>query len=258
MNLKTVKVRKRFTESNVLFLSENSNAIKAAIQAVIHHREDLKKYILINPKFLYTLKSVSVEEKAPRIVKIMAESSILANVGPMAAVAGALADLAVEAMAGLNASIAIVENGGEVSASSKEPFTVGLYAGKNVFSGSMGFRIHPCDSPIGIATSSATISHALSFGEADTVTIFAETSALADAVATNICNVVRGKNIEQSIQLGLKAAKRLKNVIRGALIIRGNYIGIIGRLPNVVRINQGTEPVERSVSEALSSKNILV
>ena len=188
----------------------------------------------------------------------MAESSILANVGPMAAVAGALADLAVDAMVGLNASIAIVENGGEVSASSKESFTVGLYAGKNVFSGSMGFRIHPYDNPIGIATSSATISHALSFGEADAVTIFAETSALADAVATNICNVVRGKNIEQSIQFGLKAAKRLKNVIRGALIIRGNYIGIIGRLPNVVRINQETEPVERSVSEALSSKNILI
>ncbi|UCH01602.1 MAG: UPF0280 family protein [Candidatus Bathyarchaeota archaeon] len=257
MNLKIVNIRKRFMESNILFQSESSKAIKAAIQAVRHHRDALKKYILVNPKFHYSLKPVSVEEKAPRIVKIMAESSLLANVGPMAAVAGALADLAVETMGELNASIAIVENGGEVSASSNESFIVGLYAGKTVFSDSIGFLIHPYDSPIGIATSSATISHALSFGEADAVTIFADTSAFADAVATTICNIVRGENIEASIQQGLKTVKRLKTLIRGAIIIRGKYIGVVGRLPKFVNINGGTESRELSVSEALSSKNIL-
>ena len=257
MNRSVIKIRRRFKESNIFFQSESSRAITAGIDAVKLHREKLEKYILLHPKFLYTLKPISVEENDPHIVKIMAKAGKLVDVGPMAAVAGAIADLAVESMLYSEATIAIVENGGEVSASSKEKFVVGLYAGKNAFSRSHGFQIDPSECPIGIATSSATISHAFSFGEADAATIFADTSALADAAATAVCNAVQGKDIETSIQLGLEAAEKLGNLIRGVLIIRGKHVGIVGKLPLLMRISKGFEFKRASISEAIISDKII-
>ena len=238
MSSTIIKIRRQFKESDILFQSDNLKAISKAIEVVKFHREELEKYIILNPKFLHTLKPISVEKTAPRIVKIMAEAGRLTNVGPMAAVAGALADLAVEIMVSSGATTAIVENGGEVSASTKEAFIVGLYAGKNIFSRSINFQINPSECPIGIATSSATISHAFSFGEADAATIFSETSAIADAAATAVCNAVQGKDIEASIQLGLEAVQKLGNLVRGALIIREKHVGITGNIPQLVKKNK--------------------
>ena len=258
MKSKIIKVRKRFKESNILFQSENSNAISAAVEVVKLHRENLERYILVHPKFLHTLKPIKVEENAPRIVKMMAEAGGLVDVGPMAAVAGALADLAVEAMLTSGATIAIVENGGEISASSKESFIVGLYAGRNVLSGSVGFQINPSECPIGIATSSATVSHAFSFGEADAATIFADTSTIADAFATAVCNAVQGKDIEESIQLGLEAAEKKRDLIRGTLIIREKHVGSVGKIPQLVKIGRGLEVKKISILDATQSDMIFL
>jgi ApbE superfamily uncharacterized protein (UPF0280 family) len=169
----------------------------------------------------------------------MSKSTTPFNVGPMAAVAGVLADLAVEAMVDEKASIAIVENGGEISAVSNEPFTIGLYAGQNLLSNEMGFRIDPVECPIGIATSSATVGPALSFGEADAVTVFASTSGIADAAATAICNSVQGEKIERSIQKSFEYVKKIEHLIRGVLIIRGDYVGSMGVLSHLVNVEHG-------------------
>lgn len=253
-----IKIRRQFKESNILFQGDNSESIAKAIEAIKFHREKLEKYIILHPSFLYTLKPISVEENAPRIVKIMAEAGKLVNVGPMAAVAGALADLAVEVMLNSGAATAIVEDGGEVSASSKEEFVVGLYAGRNVFSSSLGFKVRPSECPIGIATSSATVSHAFSFGEADAATVFSETSTIADATATAICNAVQGKNIEDSIQLGLETAEKLDDLVRGTLIIREKYVGMTGKIPQLVSITKGFDIRKISMSEAASSDISLI
>jgi ApbE superfamily uncharacterized protein (UPF0280 family) len=253
-----IKIQRQFKESKILFQSDNAKAIANAIEAVKFHREKLEKYILLHPIFLHTLKPIPIDENAPRIVKIMAEAGELVNVGPMAAVAGALADLATETMLNSGAAIAIVEDGGEVSASSKEAFIVGLYAGKELFSRSLGFQISPSECPIGIATSSATISHAFSFGEADAATIFSETSAIADATATMVCNTVKGKDIETSIQLGLEAVEKLRDLVRGALIIREKHVGIVGRIPQMVKISKGLDVRQISIAEAISSDTILL
>ena len=198
---------------------------------------------MLHDEFLYSLKPVAVEENAPRIVKMMAEAGSLVNVGPMAAVAGSLADLAVEAMLSSEAEVAIVEDGGEVSASSKEAFIIGLYAGKNILSGSIGFKIQPSECPIGVATSSATVSHVMSFsfGEADAATVITDKASLADASGVAICNAVRGEDEESSVQSGLDAAERIRDLIRGALIIRGKYAGTIGKIPQLVKISQGID-----------------
>lgn len=230
-----IKIRQRFKESNILFQSDKDDAIDSAIETVKHHRLELETYIKLRPNFLKILQPIPIDITSPLIIQKMADASAKANVGPMAAVAGALADLAVEAMIKTGSRIAIVENGGEVSAISNEPFTVSLYAGQNILGHNFGFRITPPDCPIGIATSSATVSHAISFGEADAVTIFAYNATIADAVATAVCNSVIGEDIPKSINLGLKIVKTMP-FVRGALLVREDYVGSVGWIPRLVQI----------------------
>ena len=201
------------------------------------HRLELETYIRLHSTFLDALQPIQVEPNSPLVVRLMADAGVKTNVGPMAAVAGALADLAVESMVGAGARVAIVEDGGEIAAASDESFVVGLYAGQSVLGADLGFRIEASECPLGIGTSSATVSHALSFGEADAATIFADTATLADAAATAICNTVVGTDVAGSIQLGLDAVRSFP-FVRGALIVRGGYVGSIGWVPQLVKVER--------------------
>jgi ApbE superfamily uncharacterized protein (UPF0280 family) len=235
LTTKLIKIRRHIKESNILFQSDKAEAIDAAIEAVEHHRLELETYIRLRPDFAKTFHPIPVYTNAPTIIQKMANAAKEADVGPMAAVAGALADLAVEAMIRSGSRISIVEDGGEISAISEEPFTVGLYAGQNALGHDLGFMIKPTDCPIGIATSSATISHAMSFGEADAAVIFAENATFADAAATAVCNSVVGDDIANSIKLGLEVGRKMP-LVRGTLIVREDYVGSTGWVPSLVQI----------------------
>ncbi|MCJ7423125.1 UPF0280 family protein [Candidatus Bathyarchaeota archaeon] len=171
----------------------------------------------------------------------MSKSTIPFDIGPRAAVVGVFADLAVEIMQKQGAKKAIVEDGGEISANSNEPFIIALYAGKNMLSKRIGFKIHPAECLIGIATSSATVGHDISFGEANSVTIFANSAGVADRAATAVCNTVRGKDVKSSVQNGLEYAKKFSNIIRGAMIIREENVGSIGKIPQLLRVKKGLD-----------------
>jgi ApbE superfamily uncharacterized protein (UPF0280 family) len=230
-----VLAHERIGESDISIKSDLSKAVAIALESIRASRKLLEGYIERNPIFLYSYDPVSLQRDAPQIVQRMEEAADRANVGPMAAVAGAIADLATERMLTEGANIAIVENGGEISAHSNELMNVEIYAGSNPLSRKIGFRVDRDQFPIGIATSSATVSHAFTFGEADAATVIAENAALADAAATAVCNHVQGSDIRNSIRSGLKVAKSIKGV-KGALVIRDNYVGAIGQLPQLVQI----------------------
>jgi ApbE superfamily uncharacterized protein (UPF0280 family) len=227
--------RIKVEQSDVYTLSDKSSAITLAFYSLTYHRRLLEDYIQRNPCFLTSFQPVKLDDDAPRIVKLSNEAGELAGVGPMAAVPGALADLVSDWMRASGCRVRVVENGGEVSAVSDRAIVIGVYAGQNTFSGRFGFLLQPCDLPAGLATSSASVSHAFSFGEADAVIIYAENSAIADALATRVCNIVRGQDVETSVQNGLEVAECL-DYIRGALIIRGRYAGMVGRMPKIIRI----------------------
>lgn len=246
MKARIFKERRRFKESSILFKSDKRSAIDAAISAIRVHRMELETYIIHRPEFRYTLNPIQVEDNLPRIVKLMAQSTYPFDVGPMAAVAGVLADLAVEAMLSVGARVAIVENGGEISAVSYEAFTIALHAGGGALSNKLGFQIDPSECPIGIATSSATVSHALSFGQADAATVFADTAGVADGAATAICNLVRGSDVEASVQGGLEYARKFSGLIRGAIVVRGKFIGSVGKIPRLVNVENGLSVDELS------------
>jgi ApbE superfamily uncharacterized protein (UPF0280 family) len=232
--LKLYKVRKTIKESNVLLISNSLEAIKAAISSIVSNRNELENYLKINPSYKYALDPVRVDETSPRIVKLAAKAAGMAGVGPMAVVPGALADLALEAMLKHRAFVSLIENGGEIAANSIIPLSIAIYAGNSPLSGKLGFYVSLEDFPIGIATSSATVSHAINFGEADAAIAIANTASLADAAAKRICNSVKG-GLKESIENGLEVAKSLK-FIRGAIVIRGSYIGIVGKLPKLITI----------------------
>jgi len=211
-----------------------------------------------HPEYQLSLEPIKVEGDAPRIIKLAAFAAEIAEVGPMAAVPGALAEISVGEMVHDGALVNLVENGGEIASISYKPLSVAIYAGPSPVSGQIGFLLSAQDFPIGIATSSATVSSALSFGEADAVVIIAESSSLADAIATAVCNVVKGPDIEASVQSGLEIAETIPYV-RAAMVVRGRYIGKVGRLPRLLKLNGSPdESFIASLHEIMPNKMTLL
>lgn len=236
LNSSIHRVRRRIKQSNLLVLSESRQAIDVAFRSVVYQRAVLEGYIRTNPFFELALNPLTVDSDAPKIVQLAAAAAEIAGVGPMAAVPGAIAELALKAMLSTGSKTNLVENGGEIAAKSSSPLTVGIYAGPSPLSAKAGFHLSPPDFPIGIATSSASVSHALNFGEADAAVVIADTASVADAVAKAACNSVQGDDHEASVQLGLETVEKIGHV-RGALVVRGNYIGTVGKLPELVGLD---------------------
>jgi len=222
-----------YKETNCTITADSEAAIEAATSSIKHHRLQLERYILKHPKFLHSLRPVQVN-KGPTIAKSMAEAAERAGVGPMAAVAGVLADLAVENMVSIGAKVAVVENGGEVYAVSNTPINVALAAGDSPLSKRIGFRLE--DFPIGIATSSGLYSHALSFGEAEAVTVFALNAGLADATATAVGNLVKGQDWHKAVERGIAKALSIEGV-KGVLILYRGLVGKAGQIPKLVKVD---------------------
>lgn len=226
-------------ESNITIISESGEAILRAKKEFYYQRPLLEEYISHHKEFFSSFSPVKIQTDS-EIINLMAQAAILCDVGPMATVAGAFADLMLNAMKPRNnesdeVKVALIENGGEVAVDSEKSIKVALFAGDNKLSINIGFLIKKKDCPIGIATSSATIGHAISLGEADAVTIFAKNATIADGAATKICNLVKGTDIESSIKKGLDAADDLSD-INGAFITRQDKIGITGKIPEMFKI----------------------
>ncbi|MFQ6085486.1 MAG: UPF0280 family protein, partial [Candidatus Bathyarchaeia archaeon] len=232
-------------QSKVLVISDRERAVHTAMRSLEENRGLLEEYIHHNPSFKHGLSPMRVNEGAPTIVKLASEAAAKTGVGPMAAVPGALADLAVQSMKSCGGKANVVENGGEISGCSAVPIIIGIYAGLASVSGRIGFKLLRGDFPIGIGTSSASVGHALSFGEADAAVVVADSASLADAAATAVCNAVRGDGVEASINRGLEVAEQLP--IRSALIIRGAYVGTIGKLPKLLKLEGETSELFENV-----------
>jgi ApbE superfamily uncharacterized protein (UPF0280 family) len=220
-------------ETRCTIIADKEQAIKTAIESIRRNRKQLEDYARSNPTFLYTLEPIPVPNE-PLVARLMAEAAEKANVGPMAAVAGVLADLTVKDMIADGCSVAVVEDGGEVSAVSDRPVDVALAAGDAPFSKSFGFRL--TDFPLGVATSSGRFSHALSFGDAEAATVFCRNAGLADAAATAVGNVVRGEDCEGAVQRGIDKALAIQGV-EGVLIMYRGFTGTAGKIPQIIKVN---------------------
>ena len=192
---------------------------------VLEQRGYLEAYIKSHPEFAAALTPWRLDCLAPPIVVDMIKAGENAGVGPMAAVAGAVAEHAGLGLLKLTDRV-IVENGGDVFIRTDTPLTVGIFAGKSPLSLRIGIRVDGGPEPTSVCTSSGTVGHSLSLGKADAVCVVADSCAIADAAATSIGNMVRSiSDIEYAIAKGQGIAQ-----IRGIIIIVRGKIGIWGDL----------------------------
>lgn len=223
----------RFKESACTVISDKLEGIEIAKLSIQHNRKQLEEYIKKHQQFLFSLEPLELQE-APEVAILMANASLKTDVGPMAAVAGVLADLAVKDMIAKGCKVAVVENGGEVYAISNQAIDIGFAAGDELLSREIGFRIKKF--PIGVATSSGRFSHAFSFGDADAVTIFGVDAGLADAAATAVANIVTGDDIQTVIKNAIDRALKIKGVY-GIFILYRGVVGKGGKVPDFIKIN---------------------
>ena len=196
-----------------------------ARQAVLQEREQLESYLAGHPGFLEALAPWPEDAFAPLVVREMIAAAARVGVGPMAAVAGALAERVGRALIPSSAEV-IVENGGDIFLQLQQPATIALFAGKSRLSGRVGLKIDPAWGPLGVCTSSGTVGHSLSFGRADAACVVAANAALADAAATGLGNRVPDAG---AIPPALEWAGTIPEIL-GAVVIVGEKLGVWGRV----------------------------
>ena len=211
-------------ETDLLVRSEKDLS-RETRESVLKYHHQLETYIAMNPEFQKSLIPLKDDPGVPEIIQEMIRTSQLAQVGPMAAVAGAMAESVSKDLLKFSKEV-IIENGGDIYLATSKERTIGIYAGDSPLSLKIGIVITPEESPIGVCTSSGTVGHSLSFGKADAVCILSKSAALADAAATAVGNVVRDK---KDIESGLEKGRKIEGVL-GTLIIVGEKMGVWGNI----------------------------
>lgn len=217
-----VSFRVQLNETD-LFISASQNLSEEAFRSVYLHRHALEEYIQLRPEFLASFIPLDQDPFAPQIVRDMIDASRKAGVGPMAAVAGAIAQYVGNDLLSLSKEV-IVENGGDIFMKSFSERRIGLFAGESSLSEKITLRIHPQQTPLGVCTSSATIGHSISLGRSDAVCVLSQSAILADASATFVGNTVRREeDIRHALDLGMK----IPGVV-GIVIIFRDTLGAVG------------------------------
>ena len=211
-------------ETDLLVLAQE-NLHDKALASVLKYRAEIEKYIETHPQFAKTFSPHSVRYNAPPIVKEMEIAARKAKVGPMATVAGAIAEFVGKELMSFSDEI-IVENGGDIFLKIDQTRRVGIYAGNSPFSEKIALEVEAREKAFAVCCSSGTVGHSFSFGKADAVIVIAKSTLLADAAATAIGNVV--KEISD-IDHGLKLAKKIRG-LDGILIIKEDQMGALGKV----------------------------
>ena len=225
-----IRRRLQIRETIATILADNEAATENAREGIIRARQELEHYVATDPFFVSTLEPYPVRTGILTVDR-MAEAGVRAGVGPMAAVAGAIAWAGLEAMLKCGAGFGVIDNGGDIALFTDRELTIGIHAGASPLSDSVGFTIGPDPEILGICTSSATVGPSLSFGRADAVTVFARNPALADAWATAICNEVTPENTSVLDLLD-------PGEVRGVFVVMGEWICRWGEVPPIVRTKE--------------------
>jgi ApbE superfamily uncharacterized protein (UPF0280 family) len=214
-------------DSKILILSKKR--FSGAQGIVSQLREDIIRHIEKERIFENSLIALESTSDEPYIIRIMKRYSQIMKVGPMACVAGAIAQILGERL--FNGEDMIVENGGDIFICKKGPIGIRVYTDDEIFKDRLLVNIDHCNDSVGIATSSATIGPSLSFGRTSATIVISNNCALSDAAATRIANEVRSSN---DLERTLKKYKRIIydfNIpITGVLCIIDSNMAAFGKI----------------------------
>ncbi len=208
-----------------LLIHTRRNFSALAKESVLKYRGYIEAYINQYPAFAKTLTPWPINEPCASIIRNMADAGTSAGVGPMAAVAGAIAEYTGRDLLD-NSDEVIVENGGDLFLKTNTPANVAVFAGSSPLSMRLAIRADSSLKPLSVCTSSGTVGHSFSQGRADCVCVVSSSGTLADASATAIGNYVHSKtDIQKAIEFG----KTIDDVI-GLVVIVEDGIGFWGDL----------------------------
>lgn len=208
---------------------DNEKIFREIFGIVVEERSKIEKEIAKNLLFKYSLEPIEINNEInalPGIIKKMLYAARCANVGPMASVAGAIAEILCGKLIN-KFDAGIIENGGDIALFGDRDFKVKIYAGNSVFSNKFFISLNPAklfpNKILGVCTSSSSVGPSMSFGDSDATTIISNSPAIADAFATSLGNLV--KNEKEGLEKVIEYAKKF-NEIYGICIIAKDKIGV--------------------------------
>ncbi len=210
-------------ESTDLYVKAKTDLSALTKNLVETARAQVKEVITRRGAFLTSLEPIPESFNAGEVPLDMLRASAKVGTGPMAAVAGAIAQYVGRRLLEHSPEV-IVENGGDIFIKVDHSIIVGIHAGAAPLSGKLGIRVDAVPIPLGICASSATVGPSLSLGRADAAVVIAKNTALADACATALGNRVKKAS---DLESGVKWAMSI-NGIDAALVILGEKLAVMG------------------------------
>ena len=215
----------KFLESD-LWIGVDNGSYSASMEAdtyamLVELRRSMDAYLLMDPAYKAALTPYDAGLEAPEILKEMSGVSHRTGIGPMSAVAGAVAKHVADFM---GTKEVIVENGGDIYAKAASDMDISVFAGQSPLSEKVGLHIPAADFPLGICTSSGTVGPSLSLGRADAVMIVCKDVLLADSYATAMANRIKSVNDLQPV------IDRIQNIpdILGAIVVKDDRLAVCG------------------------------
>lgn len=208
-----------------LWVSAGRNLEQETRDLILDARHQLEFYIESHPYFLTAMEPLADDPTAPPLVREMIRSVRPVGVGPMAAVAGAIAEFVGRGLLEFTKQV-IVENGGDIFLKTSRDTTVSIFAGESPLSHKIGLRISTSQMPLGICTSSGTVGHSYSKGVADAGCVLSASAAFADGAATALCNRIHGK---KDLARVAEWAKGFQEIM-GCLVILGENMVVWGNV----------------------------
>ena len=166
-------------------------------------RTDMDRWIGSHPDYAQALTPFQASGDAPGIFKEMSRVTQTSGIGPMSAVAGAVA-LKV----------------GDLC----QDMDISVFAGSSPLSEKVGLHIEAAYAPLGICTSSGTVGPSLSFGKADAVMIVCSDVMLADTYATAFANTIQ---TAEDVQTCIEKIREQEDIL-AAIAIKDDKLGICG------------------------------
>ena len=216
----------KFLESD-LWIGVDRGSYSASMEAdtyamLVELRRSMDAYLLMDPAYKAALTPYDAGLEAPEILKEMSRTSHKTGIGPMSAVAGAVAKRVADF---LGTKEVIVENGGDIYAKAASDMDISVFAGQSPLSEKIGLHIPAADFPLGICTSSGTVGPSLSLGRADAVMIVCKDVLLADSYATAMANRIKTADDLQPV---IDSISEIPEIL-GAIAVKDDRMAITGR-----------------------------
>ena len=220
----------KFLESD-LWIGVDSGSYSESIEAdtysmLVDLRRSMDAYLIMDPAYKAALTPYDAGIEAPAILKDMSMVSHKTGIGPMSAVAGAVALRVADFIkCQFGVKEVIVENGGDIYAESNSDMDIAVFAGQSPLSEKIGLHIPAGSFPLGICTSSGTVGPSLSLGRADAVMIVCKDVLLADSYATAMANRIQSA---ADLQPVIDLISDIPSIL-GAIAVKDDRMAICGR-----------------------------